>query len=146
MWVKTNAALFTELVAASKNTETYDPRLPEQNFLSKFFAGRWLGLDVGYNLMVLYAGDGRKEYYDRLRPSARVLHFAASSKPWRQCVGEKLDLCMNDHLIWMENVKAALEEAGATPEDFVSAGWKLQLLFDSIASMGKETQAGGPNV
>jgi lipopolysaccharide biosynthesis glycosyltransferase len=134
MWAKTNATLFNELVEASKHTATYDPRFPEQNFLTRFFSGRWLGLDVGYNLMLLYVKDGRRKYYDRVRPHAKVLHYAADSKPWRRCLRGNMHLCMIDHLRWVKNVRDAMDEVGVTPADFAAAGWKLQPVFDATAA------------
>jgi len=94
MLIKPDPKIFQALSTLATNSSYYDVRLAEQSLLNQYFQGQWLGLPGSFNL--LYRFRDRPYYWDRLRPTASIIHFAGLEKPWHDCEQDP-NLCAGLH-------------------------------------------------
>jgi lipopolysaccharide biosynthesis glycosyltransferase len=113
MLIKPDPKIFQALSTLATNSSYYDVRLAEQvsssgrlhkrwkpdihipqSLINQYFQGQWLGLPGSFNL--LYRFRDRPYYWDRLRPTASIIHFAGLEKPWHDCEQDP-NLCAGLH-------------------------------------------------
>jgi lipopolysaccharide biosynthesis glycosyltransferase len=101
MFVRPNRTVFSELVKQAGVADFYS-NLPEQSLISRYFQGRWLGLNSDYNLPFLFVYSQRRWFYDQRRRSARVLHFAGDYKAWNGCAQVSQPFSQRDRIDLMQ--------------------------------------------